>query len=126
MFVSAVARVLDNTAECFASVDVRPLAPSPPLLEPERLEALALEGIDTVISLSVEELGPTLTLSLPVLWSGSSVAAFSLRAIHLPTRRVLLDARVARTTGGPFQLRPAAWAEREFVDAFESLLLGAR
>jgi hypothetical protein len=47
-----------------------------------------------------------------------------MRVVQLPPRTVRLDARILRTTGGPFQLRPPARAEEELARALESALAG--
>lgn len=88
------------------------------------LEQLGGRGIDTVIFLRLEELTPRLlvTLSLPFLWSGTSEADFRIRAIATETSSVLIDLRVKRSTGGPFHLRPASWAEAELEAALRAAI----
>lgn len=120
-------RALDrafSTAECGDKLEVRPFAPWSQALEQDRLDSLAAAGVDTAVFVRVEELGPTLavTFSVPFLWVGTSEAQLRLRAIHIPTGRVLLDAGVKRCRGGPFQLRPASWAESELEASLTDLL----
>jgi len=113
-----------STAGCGDEVEVRGFSSWATELERDRLEALAAAGVDTAIFVRIEELGPTLavTFSLPFLWVGTSEAQMRLRAIHIPTGQVLLDASVKRSRGGPFQLRPQSWAEAELESALVSLL----
>jgi len=113
-----------STAGCGDAVDVRAFAPWSSELERDRLDALAAEGVDTAIFVRIEELGPTIgvTFSLPFLWVGNSEAQLRLRAIQIPSRQVLLDVGIKRSRGGPFQLRPAAWAETELKAALGSVL----
>ena len=87
---------------------------------------LSEAGVETAILLRLEELTPQIlvTFSVPFLWFGASEADFWIRVIHLPSRSVRLDARIKRTTGGPFHLRPPARAEEELVHALEQLLVG--
>jgi hypothetical protein len=79
-----------------------------------------------VIFLRLEELTPRLlvTLSLPFLWSGTSEADFRVRAVTTEASSVLVDLRVKRTTGGPFHLRPASWAEAELEAALRGAIAG--
>lgn len=95
-------------------------------MERDRLEVLAAAGIDTAIFVRIEELGPMLavTFSVPFLWVGTSEAQVRLRAMHIATGRVLLDAGIKRCRGGPFQLRPASWAQSG-LDAASTVLLRA-
>ena len=112
------------TGGCGEDVEVRAFAPWSAELEEDRLAALAAEGVDTAVFIRIEELGPTLavTFSLPFLWVGTSEAQVRLRAIHLPTRRVLLDVGITRSVGGPFQVRPASWAGPELEAMLVALL----
>jgi hypothetical protein len=105
---------------------VRPFSPWAPSPEESVLQPLAEAGIETALLVRIEELTPRLlvTLSVPFLWFGASEADFSIRAVHLPSRSVLLDARIQRITGGPFHLRPPAWSEDELVRALEQVLVG--
>lgn len=82
-----------------------------------RLDEAKKAGIDTIIVITVEELGPRLYLSVPVLWSTYSDVKFELRAIKTFTGETLLDVNYNRLVGGPFQLR-GLWplqAEMEFA-----------
>ena len=94
--------------------------------EAELLAQLGSQGVDTVIFLRLEELTPRLlvTLSLPFLWSGTSEADFRVRAVTTEASSVLVDLRVKRTTGGPFHLRPASWAEAELEAALRGAIAG--
>lgn len=105
---------------------VRPFSPWSRAAEETSLRELAEAGVETAIYLRVEELTPrvSVTLSLPFLWSSTSEADFRVRIVQLPSRTVRLDARIQRSTGGAFQLRPAAWAEEELVRALEEVLQG--
>jgi hypothetical protein len=105
---------------------VRPFAPWSPSPEEDVLQPLSEAGVETAILLRIEELTPQIlvTLSLPFLWFGASEADFRIRVVHLPDRSVRLDARIKRSTGGPFQLRPAAWSEEELVRALEEVMAG--
>lgn len=113
-----------SRADCGADAEIQPFSSWASELEQEQLSRLSAHGFDSAIFLRVEELGPTLhlTLSLPFLWSSTSEAQLRMRAIHIETGRVLLDATIHRETGGPFQLRPASWAEAELEAAVHTLL----
>jgi len=123
MAAQAVGRAFSDLT-CADDVAVHAFAPWSDELEQARLESLAGAGVDTAVLVRVEELGPTLavTFSVPFLWVGMSETQFRLRAIHIPSSRVLLDASVKRSRGGPFQLRPASWAEPVLEDALITLV----
>lgn len=82
------------------------------------------EGVDTVILLKIEELTPRLaiTWSLPFLWAGSSEADFRVRVIATKTGSILTDMRIKRSRGGPFNVRPVAWAQAEFGAALRNII----
>ena len=92
--------------------------------ESELLKDFSNEGVDTIILLRIEEFTPRLylTLSLPVLWGGSSEADFRIRMLSVKTGKVLVDMRVLRSTGGPFNIRPAEWARDELKAALHSII----
>jgi len=85
---------------------------------------LRAEGVDTALFVRIEEPTPRLavTMPLPIRWWGTREADFRVRAVDVAHGRVRLDARIRRTTGGAFQLRPAAWSEEELLRAFEAVL----
>lgn len=126
MAARAIAEAFDRLG-CGADVRVEGFTPWSATLESAHLNDLAAADVETAVFVRVEELGPTLalTFSLPFLWVGTSEAQAGLRAVHLSSHRVLLDAHVYRSRGGPFQLRPAGWAERELVAALGTLLDGS-
>lgn len=92
--------------------------------EAELLTQFSSEGVDTVILLRMEELTPYLyfTFSLPVFWGGSSEADFRIRMLSVKTGAVLSDMRVRRTTGGPFNVRPAQWSGDELRAALQGII----
>jgi len=92
--------------------------------ESELLKDFSNEGVDTIILLRIEEFTPRLylTLSLPVLWGGSSEADFRIRMLSVKTGKVLVDMRVLRSTGGPFNIRPAQWARDELRAALQDII----
>jgi hypothetical protein len=92
--------------------------------ESELLMQFANEGVDTILLLRIEELTPNLffTFSLPFLWIGSNEADFRIRALAVETGKVLSDMRVNRSTGGPFNVRPAAWSREELNAALHGII----
>jgi len=92
--------------------------------ESELLKYFSDEGIDTIILLRVEELTPRLyfTFSLPLLWGGSNEADFRIRMLSVKNGEVLVDMRVLRSTGGPFNIRPAEWARDELQAALHNII----
>jgi hypothetical protein len=92
--------------------------------ESELLKQFSIEGVDTIILLRIEELTPHLyfTLSLPVLWVGSNEADFHIRMLSVKTGDVLTDMRVRRSTGGPFNIRPAEWSRDELKAALQGII----
>jgi hypothetical protein len=92
--------------------------------ESELLKQFSIEGVDTIILLRIEELTPNLyfTLSLPILWIGSNEADFRIRMLSVKTGEVLTDMRVRRSTGGPFNIRPAEWSRDEFKAALQGII----
>ena len=92
--------------------------------ESELMKQFSAEGIDTIILLRIEELTPYLffTFSLPVLWAGSSEADFRIRMLSVKTGDVLTDMRIRRTTGGPFNIRPAEWSRDELKAALQDII----
>lgn len=92
--------------------------------ESELLKQFSDEGVDTIILLRIEELTPYLyfTFSLPVLWVGSNEADFRIRILCVKTGNVLTDMRVKRSTGGPFNIRPAEWSGNELRAALHEII----
>ena len=92
--------------------------------ESELLKDFSNEGVDTIILLRMEELTPRLyfTFSLPILWGGSNEADFRIRMLSVKTGDVLVDMRVIRSTGGPFNIRPAEWARDELKAALHNII----
>lgn len=92
--------------------------------ESELLKQFANEGIDTIILIRIEELTPRLyfTFSLPILWGGSNEADFRIRALSVKTGAVLTDMRVKRSSGGPFNIRPAEWSRDELNAALHDII----
>jgi hypothetical protein len=92
--------------------------------ESELLKQFSNEGVDTIILLRIEELTPYLsvTFSLPILWLGSNEADFRIRMLSVKTSDVLMDMRVRRSTGGPFNIRPAEWSRNEFKAALQGII----
>ena len=92
--------------------------------ESELLKYFSDEGVDTIILLRMEELTPRLyfTFSLPLLWGGSNEADFRIRMLSVKNGEVLVDMRVLRSTGGPFNIRPAEWARDELQAALHNII----
>jgi hypothetical protein len=92
--------------------------------ESELLKQFKKKGIDTIIILRIEELTPRIffTLSLPVLWGGSNEADFRIRTLSVKSGKVLNDMRVKRSTGGPFNIRPAKWSGEELNAALHDII----
>jgi len=92
--------------------------------ESELLKDFSNEGVDTIILLRMEELTPRLyfTFSLPFLWGGSNEADFHIRMLSVKTGDVLVDMRVLRSTGGPFNIRPAEWSRDELSAALHNII----
>jgi len=92
--------------------------------EAELLKQFSTEGVDTILLLRIEELTPHLyfTFSLPVLWVGSNEADFRIRMLSVKTGDVLTDMRVRRSTGGPFNIRPAEWSRDELKAALHHII----
>ena len=63
-----------------------------------------------------------LTFSLPILWGGSNEADFRIRMLSVKTGDVLVDMRVRRSTGGPFNIRPAEWARDGLKVALHNII----
>ncbi len=92
--------------------------------EHELLKQFSNKAVDTIILIRIEELTPYLsfTFSLPFLWGGSNEADFRIRALSVKTGDVLTDMRVKRTTGGPFNIRPAEWSRLELNAALHDII----
>ena len=92
--------------------------------ETELLKYFSNEGVDTLILLRIEELTPRLyfTFSLPIFWGGSNEADFRIRMLSVKTGEVFVDMRVIRSTGGPFNIRPAEWARDELQAALHNII----
>lgn len=92
--------------------------------ESELLTQFSKEGVNTIILVRIEELTPRLffTFSLPILWGGSNEADFRIRALSTKSGAVLTDIRVKRSTGGPFNIRPAEWARDELSAALKAVI----
>ncbi len=82
------------------------------------------KGVDTVVVIRMEELGPLLevTFSLPFLWSGANEADFRMRVLATRTSEVLQDLRVRRVTRGVFNIRPASWSEEELEAGLRAVI----
>jgi hypothetical protein len=92
--------------------------------ESELLKQFSNEGVDTIIIFRIEELTPYLyfTFSLPILWGGLNEADFRVRMLSVKTGDVLTDMRVRRSTGGPFNIRPAEWSSDELKAALHDII----
>jgi hypothetical protein len=92
--------------------------------ESELLKQFSREGVDTIILLRIEELTPYFyfTFSLPILWGGANEADFRIRILSVKTGDVLTDMRVRRSTGGPFNIRPAEWSRVELNAALHDII----
>jgi hypothetical protein len=92
--------------------------------EAQLLQQFSRKGVDTIILLRIEELTPNIfiTFSLPVLWGGSNEVDFRIRMLSVKTGKVLTDMRVRRSTGGPFNIRPAQWSGKELRAALQSII----
>jgi hypothetical protein len=92
--------------------------------ESELIKLFKSKGIDTIIILRIEELTPYLgiTFSLPVLWTGANEADFRIIIISVRDNKIISDMRVRRTTGGPFNIRPADWSEYELKSALQEIM----
>lgn len=86
------------------------------------LEEARAAGFDTVVSLTVEELGPQLVFSIPVLWSTYSDIRFQLRAVRTDTGAAIVDVRHRRLVGGPFELRGLGPLQAEMETALREVL----
>lgn len=96
----------------------RVVAVTPIAAAPQRTDTAA----DTLVRVRLEELGPLVILSIPVLWRVSSDVKLHLTATETASGATLLDVDHHRTVGGPFTLRPASWAESELEIALRDLL----
>ncbi len=92
--------------------------------ESELLNKFAQEGVDTLIIIRLEELGPKLnfTFSLPFLWNGANEVDFRVKMLSTKTGTVLYDIRINRRTGGAFNIRPAEWSGVEFHSALLNIM----
>jgi len=92
--------------------------------ERQLLEQFSNEGVDTIILLRIEELTPNFffTFSLPILWGGSNEVDFRIRVLSAKNGIVLNDMRVKRSTGGPFNIRPAHWSKDELREALRTII----
>lgn len=105
---------------CARTVEIRPIASDQTL--PQTLDAARQAGATTLVVVTVHELGPILTLSLPVLWSGWSDVAFEFKAIDVKSGQVALDLIRHRRVGGAFNLRGLGPLQAEFEAALKPLL----
>lgn len=82
------------------------------------------EGVDTLIVMRLEELIPHLyfTFSFPILWCGDNEADFRIRVISVETGAILNDVRLRRSTGGPFNIRPAHWSGDDLREAHRDII----
>lgn len=71
----------------------------------QHLDEARSAGIDTVLVVTVEELGPLFYVSVPILWSSYSDIKFEIKAIKVLTGETILNLKHHRVVGGPFQLR---------------------
>jgi len=92
--------------------------------ESELLKEFSNQGVDTIIILRLEEFTPLLsiTFSLPFLWWGSNQVDLYIKMLSVKTGEALIDMRVKRTTGGPFNIRPAEWSRKELQGALHDLI----
>jgi len=86
------------------------------------LNKFSNESISIIIR--IEELTPRLevTFSIPFLWRSKSEADFRIKVISVKSGKTLNDMRVKRVTGGPFNIRPAAWSKTELYEALRSII----
>ncbi|MNY54221.1 hypothetical protein D3C86_1900650 [compost metagenome] len=75
-----------------------------------------------MVAITVEELGPQLYLSIPVLWTTYSDVRFQLQAVRTRTGETVLDVKHKRLVGGPFQLRGVGPLQAEMETALREVL----
>jgi hypothetical protein len=112
MAARAIARAF-AALPCGQVVAIAKIGPAP---QPSAVAA------DTLVRVRIEELGPLVTLSLPVLWRIDSGAKLRLTATTAASAATLLDVAHHRTVGGPFSIRPASKVEGVLEDALRDLV----
>ncbi len=95
-------------------------------LESAIIQKYSQRGFDTIVLIRVEELTPTIqiTLSLPFLWSSTNEADLRIRAISVKNQKILMDRHIKRVKGGVFQLRPASWSRYELEAILRQITSG--
>ncbi|MBO9539071.1 hypothetical protein J7643_00585 [bacterium] len=101
--------------------EIRPFEPFSAQSDLKLAEARTA-NIDTVVTITVEELGPQLYLSIPVLWSTYSDVRFQLQAVRTQTGETVLDVKHKRLVGGPFELRGVQPLQAEMETALREVL----
>ncbi len=105
---------------CASSVEILPFQPD------RQAQSVASEasksGGQTLVTITVHELGPIVLVSFPVLWSGWSDVAFDFDAIDLGSGNSRLAVSRHRKVGGAFELRGLGPLQGEFEKALKPLL----
>ncbi len=107
---------------CGKIAEIRPVGPWSCLPRGKVLADAAAKGIDTLVFIQVEELGPQLFISIPVLWSTFSDVKLRLRAVRTRTAETVLDLVHRRIVGGPFALRGVGPLQEEMESALRDIV----
>lgn len=78
-----------------------------------------LNGVETIVEITVREFGPQLILSVPVLWSTYTDVDASIRVIDARSGELLFSAQERRQKGGAFALKSLS----AVPETFEAMLV---
>lgn len=122
----AIARKAIETAfrsmPCARSVKLLGIAPD--AQSAAKLAEAKSGGADTAVLIRIDELGPILIISVPVLWSTWSDIKFGLEEVDVATGQTLLKFDHHRKVGGAFQVRGVGPLEGEMETALRELIVG--
>jgi hypothetical protein len=110
---------------CANATEIRSFAEWSRLSETTLRATAAQAGVTTLVFVRIEELGPLLEISLPVLWSTHNDFKLNLRAVDVRSGATLLDVTRRRQVGGAFQLRGTEPLQGELEAVLRSLSSGS-
>ncbi len=122
------AMISTGLADAFASLscgevaEVRGVRRAEELDREALVETLRADALETLIEVHFTELGPLLTLSVPVLISTRSDIQFTLRATDVASGNTAFEIGRSWQRGGAFAIRPASVLPADLVLALADLL----
>jgi len=92
-------------------------------LELQRVARATSAQPDRVVLVAVRELGPRLTIGLPVLVEGGTEVLFQVRVLNLRTGETMANTQTVWRNGGPFVIKGVKTLDHDMSAALRSTLI---